>query len=143
MNIVKVLVVALIVSTGACSQDVAPPQSSAPAVVQATPSPVPADQKDPTGMLTLSPGAIDLCTAVDGAIAMEVSWDATKANTDGIKIFLKDPSTGEEKLWLAAPARGHDKTGNWMRDGTVVRLVNDHTDAELAKITVTSIKCSQ
>lgn len=92
-------------------------------------------------MLTLSPGAIDLCTAVDGAIAMEVSWDATQANTDGIKIFLKDPTTGEEKLWLAAPAQGSDKTGVWMREGTVVRLVNANTDADLANMTVTSVAC--
>ena len=144
MKIGKLLTVALIVSTTACTQG-APTEGSAPAApaAQVQSSPLIADQKDPSGMLTLSPSAIDLCTAVDGAIAMDVSWDATQANTDGIKIFLKDPSTGEEKLWLAAPAQGHDKTGPWMREGTVVRLVNDHTDAELAKLTVTSIKCSQ
>lgn len=149
MNIVKLLPVALIVSLGACNQGT-PPQDKAPTApvapaVQPPEAPAapaaPAELKDPTGMLTLSPGAIDLCEAVDGAIAMEVSWDATQAKADGIKIFLKDAETGEEKLWLAAPPQGHDKTGNWMRGGTVVRLVNANTDAELAKLTVASIDC--
>lgn len=144
MKIGRLLTLALIVSTVACTQS-APPEGSAPATpaAQAQSSPVLADQKDPSGMLTLSPGAIDLCTAVDGAIAMDVSWDATQANTDGIKIFLKDPSTGEDKLWLAAPAQGHDKTGVWMREGTVVRLVNANTDTDLAKLTVTSVNCNR
>ena len=83
-----------------------------------------------------------MCTAVDGSIAMDVSWNATQANTDGIKIYLKDPSTGEEKLWLAAPAQGTDKTGAWMREGTVVRLVNANTDTDLASLTVTSVACA-
>lgn len=144
MKLGKLLTLALIVSTGACTQN-APPEGSAPATPAVQPqSPAAiADQKDPSGMLTLSPGAIDLCTAVDGAIAMDVSWDATQANTDGIKIFLKDPATGEEKLWLAAPAQGHDKTGTWMRDGTVVRLVNANTDTDLAKLIVTSVSCKR
>jgi len=144
MKIGKLLTIALIVSTGACTQN-APPEDSAPVApaAQAQSSPALADQKDPSGMLTLSPGAIDLCTAVDGTIAMDVSWDATQANTDGIKIFLKDPSTGEEKLWLAAPAQGHDKTGPWMREGSVVRLVNANTDSDLAKLTVTSVSCQR
>ena len=142
MKIGKFLAVGLIVATSACTQST-PPESSAPPAPSAQSQAAQAlpDQKDPTGMLTLSPGAIDLCTAVDGAIAMDVSWDATQANTDGIKIFLKDPTTGEEKLWLAAPAQGSDKTGVWMREGTVVRLVNANTDADLANMTVTSVAC--
>ncbi len=104
---------------------------------------VPPESRDPTGMLTLAPGAIDLCVATEGAIAMDVTWNATQANTDGIKIFLTDPATGEEKLWLAAPAQGTDKTGPWMREGTLVRLVDANANADLAKLTVTSVPCAK
>lgn len=139
MKILTLLPIALMLTLGACDRGVPAPPATAPA---SAPQPaVPPELKDSTGMLAISPGAIDLCTAVDGAMAMDVRWDATKANTDGIKIFLKDPSTGEVKLWLAAPAQGHDKTGSWMREGTVVRLVNANTDAELASLTVASVAC--
>ena len=144
MKAFKLLPLALVAALAACQQNSAPAagtsaDQAAPAA-QAAPA-VPAEQKDPSGMLTIAPGAIDLCAAPEGAIAMDVSWNATKGNTDGIKVFLTDPETKEEKLWLAAPAQGHDKTGPWMRDGTVVRLVNANTDVELAKLVVTSKAC--
>ncbi len=134
------LVVALLLA--ACGK-APPPAASTPQTGAPLPSAVPVERKDPTGMLTLSPGAIDMCSALDGIIAMDISWDATRANTDGIKIYLKDPSNGEEKLWLAAPAKGHDKTGPWMREGTMVRLVNDQNGADLAQLTVTSTSCTR
>ncbi|RZA22315.1 MAG: hypothetical protein EOP93_00480 [Lysobacteraceae bacterium] len=136
------MMLVVVLSLGACGKAPAPAATTPQAGAAVQPA-APAELKDPTGMLTLSPGTVDMCSAVDGVISMDVSWDASKANTDGIKIYLKDPSTGEEKLWLAAPAQGHDKTGPWMREGTVVRLVNDQDDADLAKLTVTSTSCTR
>lgn len=102
---------------------------------------VPVETKDRSGMLTISPGAIDLCAAVDGVAALEVAWDATSVGTEGIKIYLSNPGEGSEKLWLAAGARGRDKTGAWMREGAVIRLVDGRDEKELAKLSVTSVPC--
>ena len=132
----------VVLSVGGCGKAPAPGASTPQLAAPVQPA-APAELRDSTGMLTLSPGTIDMCSAVDGVIAMDIAWDASKANTDGIKIYLKDPSSGEEKLWLAAPAQGHDKTGLWMREGTVVRLVNDQDDVDLAKLTVTSTSCTR
>lgn len=143
MKILAFLPAALVLTLGACDRGVPAPAATPSVSAIAEQPSVPEETKDPTGMLTIAPGAIDLCTAVDGAAAMEVRWDAAKANTDGIKIFLTDPSTGDVKLWLAAPPQGSDKTGNWMREGTVVRLLNANTDAELASLTVTSVACKR
>lgn len=92
-------------------------------------------------MLAIVPGAIDLCTAVDGAAALEVVWDATAVGTEGIKIYLANPGEGSGKLWLASGARGRDKTGTWMREGALIRLVDGRDERGLAKLTVTSAPC--
>ena len=144
MKIQMLMLLVLIIILGACKQDNAT-QTEAPSkpVVALSQPKVPAEFTDPTGMITLTPGAVDLCTAVDGAIAMDVKWDAKQPSVDGIKIYLKDPTVEKENLWLAAPPQGHDKTGTWMRDGTVVRLVNANTDQELTKLIVTSVACDR
>lgn len=95
---------------------------------------------DPSNMLILRPGAIDRCTATDGFIAVEVSWDATAAKTEGVHVFLQN--AGEErKLWSSAGAVGKDTTGKWMRDGSKVILINASNEQELAHVQLKDAPC--
>ncbi|SDQ88736.1 hypothetical protein [Pseudoxanthomonas sp. CF125] len=101
---------------------------------------VPESLSDPSHALTLRPGAIDRCTATDGFIAVEVSWDATGAKTEGVHVFLQN--VGEERrLWSSAGAIGKDTTGKWMHEGATVILVNASNDQELARVQLKDVPC--
>ena len=123
------------------------PEAPAPVAEQPEQEPVAAPERvvppsisDANGMLTLRPGGIDRCTDDDGVIAVEVEWNATAANTDGVHLYLSSPGE-EEKLWSTTGAVGTGTTGEWMRDGSVVRLVNAHGDQEIASVTLKDVPC--
>jgi hypothetical protein len=101
---------------------------------------VPAELRDASGMLTVKPGAIDGCESSGGPIAVEVSWDASSARTHGVQIFLQDKG-GERKLWSAAGATGKGMTGSWMRDGSVITLVNGENGVQLAQAILKEVPC--
>ena len=101
---------------------------------------IPESLSAPSHMLTLRPGAIDRCTNTDGFVAVEVSWDATAAKTEGVHVFLQN--AGEERtLWSTAGAVGKDTTGKWMRDGATVILINATNQQELARVQLKDVAC--
>ena len=119
-----------------------------PAGEETVPTPAPSAKarkiqeslSEPSHMLTLRPGAIDRCKETDGLAAVEVSWDATAAKTEGVHVFLQN--LGEERrLWSTAGAVGKDTTGKWMRDGATVILVNANNDQELARVQLKDVPC--
>lgn len=110
------------------------PQAQKPARV------VPPSLSDARNLLTLRPGGIDRCADQDGVVSVEIEWNATTANAEGVHVYLQNP--GEEaKLWSTAGAVGKDRTGEWMRDGSVVRLVNAGDNQDLATVTLKDVPC--
>ena len=101
---------------------------------------VPASLSDPQNMLTIRPGGIDRCTDQDGVISVEVEWNATSAGTEGVHVYLQNPDE-ESKLWTSAGAASKESTGEWLRDGSIVRLVNANGNQDLASITLKDVPC--
>jgi hypothetical protein len=101
---------------------------------------VPASLTDPRNMLTIRPGGIDRCKDQDGVISVEVEWNATAAGTDGVHVYLQNPDE-DSKLWTSAGAASKERTGEWLRDGSVVRLVNANDNQDLASITLKDLPC--
>lgn len=125
---------------GACGGKAPEAPTQAAELANAPERVVPPSISSPNGMLTVSPGAIDRCADADGVIAVKVEWNATAANTDGVSLYLSNPGE-EEKLWSTTGAQGNGMTGKWMRNGSVVRLVNGHGGEELASLTLKDVPC--
>ena len=117
------------------------PDAQAPAATQdsAPAQPVSLAQTA-NGMLTVDPATVDLCKETDGFMASKVSWNASAAGTEGVEVWLQSPGE-EKKLWSASGAISSAETGRWLRDGSVVTLVNGEGAKELAKIQITSKPC--
>ena len=95
------------------------------------------------GMLTVDPATVDLCKETDGVMAANVSWNASAAGTEGVEVWMQAPGE-EKKLWSATGAISSAETGRWLRDGSLVTLVNGEGDKqELAKIQIASRPCNQ
>jgi len=92
-------------------------------------------------MLTVDPAVVDACTHPDNLAAVNVTWDATAAGTEGIQIFLQD-AAGAKKLWSAAGAKGSQETGQWMADGSQVILVNGADSRELGRVGIKFTPCA-
>lgn len=69
-----------------------------------------------------------------------VKWDASAANVDGVHLYLDLPGE-ESKLWVTSGPVAQQMTGQWLRDGTVVRLV-DGAGTGLAAVTVSDSPCN-
>lgn len=124
----------------ACGEQAAPRQlpseGSVAAVERAEVKPALSDDK---GMLTIRPGEIDGCAGPDTLTAVDVEWNASIANVDGVHIYIQIP--GEEpKLWTTAGPVGQERTGEWLRDGSAVRML-DGAQNELASLTLRSVPC--
>jgi len=132
---------ATLVLIAGCKPDGQPPaatQASAPAAPVA---PVSLAQTS-NGMLTVDPATVDLCKETDGFMAAKVSWNASAAGTEGVEVWLQSPGE-EKKLWSASGAISSAETGRWLREGSVVTLVNGEGAQELAKIQIASKPCGQ
>lgn len=100
---------------------------------------VPPELASANRMLTIKPGAIDLCEHPQGVIPVFVAWDARATGTEGVEVYLQAP--GEQpKLWARSGAHGGDMTGPWMRDGSRVILINGD-GTELASLTINGLAC--
>lgn len=144
-RIAPCVAIGLVVVLAGCGKQVSPAGSgsSAPAG-SAAPAragrDVPPEAVAGNGMLRVRPGAIDRCAARDGAAAVEVQWDATRARTEGVHVYLHNPGESR-KLWSTAGAVGKETTGPWMRDGSTVTLVNATDGHELAQVTLRDVAC--
>lgn len=98
-----------------------------------------AGKQQPT-YLKLDQSVVDLCAHPDGLMATQVSWDASSLPTEGVEVWLQSPGE-ERKLWAATTPKSTDKTGEWLRNGSKVILINGADKAVLQEIVVTEKAC--
>lgn len=94
------------------------------------------------GMLKLDPAIVDLCKQSDGLMAADIGWNAATAGTKGVEVWVHAPGE-RKKLWLAGGAVDSARTGRWLRDGTVVTLVNAENEQTLADVQIAAQACRQ
>ena len=146
MNKITPLLLTLSIALAACSQEAAPPAEPvvdaemAPASAPAAPPPAPVEPAKGK-YLTLAEGAVDLCKHPEGLMATDVSWDATSAGVNEIELHLQNPGE-ERKLWAATIANGTERTGEWLRNGTQVFLIDRSNGATLDSLTVGERPCN-
>lgn len=71
----------------------------------------------------------------------DVTWEVTKPGVNSVKVFAKSQGA-TEKLWVEGGAKGHDVTGPWIGDGTVLRLADAaNLDGTIAQSTFTAKPC--
>lgn len=102
---------------------------------------IPATRVDSTGSLTLSPGALDGCSAGEGGAIVEVSWDSKPVGGGDVAVYWEVPG-GQRQLWVKAGEVGADRTGPWVINGSKVTLARASDDAELASLTVEEVSCT-
>lgn len=88
--------------------------------------------------LTLDPDIVSGCALGHGSI-IEVSWDASKAKTDFVRVYLTRPGDGERR-WLQGKPVGSRKTGPWATDG-ITFILRDDKEQELARRTLITSPC--
>ncbi len=139
------LLFAVVVAMGvvtACGEQAQPPRGSLERSADtAERSEVKQALSDDKGMLTIRPGEIEGCLGPSALIAADVEWNASSANVDGIHIYIQSP--GEEpKLWTTAGPIGKERTGEWLRSGSVIRML-DGSQNELAALMLSSTPCQK
>lgn len=104
---------------------------------------VPASSQDSTGMLRITPGAIDRCEYPEGRVEMTVAWDAGKAGAKSVKVMFQGPNVPfeEAKLWARKGAKDEQTTGRWTTAGSTFTLLNAETDEKLASVVVEDLAC--
>ncbi len=110
----------------------APGQPATPAApAEPTPSataPTPARAQSaeaPSGTLTTNPSPVAVCPKT-GLGAADLSWTTT--GTKNVEVHVDAP---DGKLFTRAGSTGTEKTGNWVRKGTVFYLQNVDNNAPL------------
>lgn len=87
----------------------------------------------PLKYLKLESSTVDLCKHPSGLMSTLVSWDASALPADGVQIWLQSPGEAR-KLWTAAPAKGSERTGEWLQNGTKVILVAGHGNSSFEEV---------
>lgn len=141
LSVLLALSVAIVL--GGCTPD----QERSPATSTATESAVTdsagakaevvAGAGTPLRYLKLESSSIDLCKHPSGLMSAQVSWDASALPADGVQIWLQSPGEAR-KLWTAAAAKGSERTGEWLQNGTKVILVAGHGDSTFEEAAVVS-----
>lgn len=142
-KLIPILAITSVVVLSSCGGQTQPPdqiQQKQPEPIAKPARVVPASLSDSQNMLTIRPGGIDRCTDQDGVISVEVEWNASSVGTEGVHIYLQNPNE-EAKLWSSAGAVSKGNTGEWLRDGSTVRLVNADGNQDLASITLKDVPC--
>ncbi len=109
--------------------------------------------KHPHGIATLalSPAAVKDCGTGTPPVAINIRWDATQANSFGVKIWINnqlepassgifggdDPGT----LWLAGKTSGAATTGSWIVPGTRIIMTDSDSGDMLAQTKVAEAPC--
>ena len=140
---------ALALAMTACGRDdtapvVATPEPAAadePAAA-ATPAGSPWDESQApvTGTsITLSPSPADLCARATTAV--DVSWDVAAASPSTIELWVRDGGQ-TQTLWAAVKdTAGSKRTGDWMKAGMQVVVVDPARKAVINTATVEAAPC--
>lgn len=146
MSKITPILLTLCIALTACSPETAPQaeptaDATTPPPADAPPAPQSARAEPAKSkFLTLADGAVDLCKHPNGLMATDVSWDATSAGVKEIELYLQNPGE-ERKLWAATIANGTERTGEWLRNGTQVFLIDRSNGAALDSLTVSERPC--
>ncbi|MDO5611383.1 MAG: hypothetical protein Q4G62_11550 [Pseudomonadota bacterium] len=96
--------------------------------------------KSTNGMLTVHHAVIDMCEVPNGVVSSLVSWNASATGTEGTQVWLKEPGKNAV-LWSEAGAVFESTTGQWLRNGSEVILINAQDKRELARVSITARPC--
>ena len=88
--------------------------------------------------LSLDPEIVSGCALGHGSI-INVQWDASKVDTDYVRIYLTRPGEGERR-WLQGKPVGSRKTGPWATDG-ITFILRDSRERDLARRTLVTSPC--
>ncbi|WP_157616964.1 hypothetical protein [Rhodanobacter sp. Soil772] len=135
------LIVALTWGVAACSPGESYTGSSAPAAPAKAASTATGSALMAAGVkLQSEPAVLEQCGALRGKrAAVKVSWDATTARVNTVKIWVQDPSK-EPKLWAATGAAGSKVSGAWMTDGSAF-ILTDAGGRQLARLVMRAASC--
>ncbi|WP_024868633.1 hypothetical protein [Pseudoxanthomonas suwonensis] len=88
--------------------------------------------------LQIEPLAMETCAK---AQSVKVDWDLGTdfPGVTGVQVFVGADESS--KLFSAGGAKGTTQTGNWVRAGTIFRLVNKKTGEEIERVVVGSKPC--
>jgi len=99
------------------------------------------------------PAALQDCGTASPASKVVVTWDASKATKDGVKIWVSNEKTHSRSgiwgadqngtLWMAGGAVGSATTGAWINPGTRLTLTDASGDDTLAKLAIASLPCKK
>jgi hypothetical protein len=93
-------------------------------------------------MLKVSREAATTCTKSGSRVSVNVAWDVTPKGIQQVELWLKDFEDGR-KLWSLGEKSGKLVTGQWMRDGSQVIVVDPAIPAEVARITLNGLACAE
>ena len=139
------LITSLALLMTACNQTSDPaspspsPATPSPQIADAPATEIPVVAKE-SKYLSLEDTAVDLCKHADGLMATQISWDASQLPTEGVEIWLQSPGE-EKKLWAATTPKGTERTGEWLRKGSKVILINGSDKAILQEIVIAEKPC--
>lgn len=88
--------------------------------------------------LSLDPDIVSGCALGHGSI-ISVDWDASKVETDYVRVYLTRPGNTERR-WLQGAPVGSRKTGPWATDG-ITFILRDARERELARRTLVTSPC--
>ena len=88
-------------------------------------------------MLQFTPESFSDCKGPN--IVVHVSWDATSKTKRNVSIEVYKPGKAPT-VWYMGPPKGQRDTGEWMADGSTVRLI-DAKGKLLAMRTLTTTPC--
>ncbi|MEP6897734.1 MAG: hypothetical protein ABI870_04295 [Rhodanobacter sp.] len=101
--------------------------------------------------LALSPAAVKNCGAGTPPVAIDIRWDATRANSFGVKIWInnqQEPASSgifggdvPGTLWLAGKTSGAATTGSWIVPGTRIIMTDSDSGDMLAQTKVAGVPC--
>jgi hypothetical protein len=136
------VIVALAWGMAACSPGESYTGSSPPA-----PSPKPASAAAESALIVAGvklqsePAVLEQCGASRGKrAAVKVSWDATTARVNTVKIWVQDADK-EPKLWAATGAAGSKMSGAWVTEGSAF-ILTDVSGRRLARLVMHAASCS-
>lgn len=126
-----------------CTAETTPNTTQQPSAPQQAPAATTRTITSENGMLSATPGVINLCEAEDGIISSHVSWDASSTDAEGVEVWLQGKEEAEPKLWSADGPVSSSTTGKWLREGHQITLIDGASKSELAKLEIKAITCQQ
>ena len=142
----QMLLVALVLVLGACSEQNAPAETSAAPGAAEAPAAAVAIPEVGTGSteladFTVTPGHVFACEGRDH-VTSTLKWLVKDPTVVTVKVLVGDRGTTERKTFAASASSGEAVTGNWVGDGTHFYLVDGATGKELASYEVPSHPCT-